>query len=213
MCAWSKTFWRQRSGAVTVFFVAVALAGCGSPKSPDSAKPVGSLSELQAPNLTPQPEAAPPLRLKNQDGQTIDLANYRGKAVYVMFIFTRCPDVCPLMTGNLRNALARLGPKADQAQVIAVSVDPRGDTVARVKNFIAAHDMTGRMEYLIGSKAELEPVWKAWGVQVETAPGQVEVGHSSAIYGITGSGRLAAIYPANFKPAWVVHDTPILASH
>jgi len=71
--------------------------------------------------------------------------------------------------------------------IIAVSVDPRGDTPKTVAKFLAQHEMTGRMQYLLGSASELARVWKAWGVGSERDvknPNFVE--HSGLIYGITG---------------------------
>ena len=73
--------------------------------------------------------------------------------------------------------------------------------------------MTGRMQYLIGSAHELARVWKAWGVGSERDaehPDLVE--HSGLIYGITGSGKRMTIYAANFKPADIAHDVPLLAA-
>jgi len=62
-------------------------------------------------------------------------------------------------------AIAGCGGSTPHArQIIAVSVDPKGGTPATVKAFLAAHEMTGRMEYLIGRKKELAPVWRAYGV-------------------------------------------------
>jgi len=81
-----------------------------------------------------------------------------------------------------------------------------------VNKFIAAHGMTGKMEYLVGSQAELAPVWKQWGVAVQGSPDSREVGHSAFVYGITGVQKTLALYPSNFKPEWVAHDTPLLAN-
>ena len=116
------------------------------------------------------------------------------------------------MVSNLHNAQALLGPAASKARVIAVSVDPKGDTPATVKSFLAGHGMTGRMEYLIGSQAQLAPVWKAYGVGVNATPDSREVDHTAAVYGITAGGQIAALYPSDFKPAWIAHDVPILAA-
>ena len=79
------------------------------------------------------------------------LSQFRGKAVLLTFIYDHCPDVCPLIVSNLHNALVKLGPEASKVQIVAVSVDPKGDTPATVKHFIAVHEMTGKMQYLIGS--------------------------------------------------------------
>jgi cytochrome oxidase Cu insertion factor (SCO1/SenC/PrrC family) len=73
--------------------------------------------------------------------------------------------------------------------------------------------MTGRIEYLIGSKKELAPVWRAYGVQVEASPDEREqtVGRSAFVYGITGRGSVLVLHPAMFDPAWIAHDAPRFA--
>ena len=98
----------------------------------------------------------------------MNIASYRGKAVLVTFLYTHCPDVCPLITSQLRVAQNLMGAAtASKAQIIAVSVDPSGDTPKAVAAFLARHEMTGRMQYLVGSQHELAAAWSAWGVGSE----------------------------------------------
>jgi protein SCO1 len=157
---------------------------------------------------------APPIVLHNYLGKPVDLASYRGKAVLVTFLYTNCPDVCPLITSNLRVAQNLMGPKvAAKAQIIAVSVDPKGDTPKAVASFLARHEMTGRMQYLIGSAHELAHVWEAWGVGSERDAQQPQfINHTGAIFGITASGKRETLYTASFKPSDIAHDVPLLAS-
>jgi protein SCO1/2 len=160
------------------------------------------------------PAPAPALALHNYLGQPVDIASYRGKAVLVTFLYTHCPDVCPLITSNLRVAQNLLGPReATRVQIIAVSVDPRGDTRGAVADFLARHEMVGRMQYLIGSASELARVWQAWGVGSERDASQPQfVNHSGLVYGISASGKRTTVYAANFRPADIAHDVPLLAS-
>jgi protein SCO1 len=159
--------------------------------------------------------ATPQFALRDSTGQLTTLSQFRGKAVLLTFIYDHCPDICPLIVANLHTALSQLGPRAAEVQVVAISVDPKGDTPATVKTFLADHEMTGRMRYLIGSLKELAPVWKAWGVEVQASPDRREqtVGHSAFVYGITGRGKPVVLYPPNLEPAWIVHDVPILAAN
>jgi protein SCO1 len=191
-----------------------AVAGCGGSSS-SSSKAAGAVHVKYdaAGTLTPV-RAAPPLELHNYLGQKVNIASYRGKAVLVTFIYTHCPDVCPLITSNLRVAQNLMGAgKAAKAQIIAVSVDARGDTPKTVTAFLAHHEMAGRMQYLIGSTRELAAVWKAWGVGSERdAKNPDLVEHSGLIYGITGSGKRLTIYAANFRPSDIAHDVPLLAA-
>lgn len=158
------------------------------------------------------PTAEPPLALRDYLGHPVDISTYRGKAVLVTFLYTHCPDVCPLITASLHNTLVRLGSEATKVQIIAVSTDPKGDTPGAVSEFLARHEMTGRMEYLIGDHAALRPVWQAWGITASDPSVNDAVNHTALVYGISGSGRVMTVYPANFKPSTLVHDVALLAS-
>jgi len=193
----------------------VALASSGGSSSGASAsKAQASREHLDASGLLTPVRQAPPLQLKNYLGQPVNIDSYRGKAVLVTFLYTNCPDVCPLITSNLRVAQNLMGAKtSSKAQIIAVSVDPKGDTPKAVASFLARHGMTGRMQYLLGSASELAKVWQAWGVGSERDANQPQfINHSGLIYGITGSGQRLSIYAADFKPAEIAHDVPLLAA-
>jgi len=192
--------------------VTVLLAGQSSSKQklPNDASSATSATFAGA-AVTPL-EFAPPIALRNSLGEPVTLTEYRGKVVLVTFLYTHCPDVCPLITANLQTRLAQLGLKARGVQVIAVSVDPRGDTPKAVADFLHVHEMTGRMEYLLGSARHLGRTWKAWNVGSQKDASNPEfVAHSALVYGVSASGKLTTIYPANFKPADIAHDVPLLA--
>jgi protein SCO1/2 len=191
---------------------AALLGGSNSPSLPGGVQQAGASGGFYGTLALPA-KAAPPLSLENYLGRPVTLAQYRGRAVLVTFLYTHCPDVCPLIASNLRVALNELGPQAAKAQVIAISVDPRGDTRASVAKFLAAHEMVGRMEYLIGSSAQLQRTWAAWSVGSSRDVGKPEfVAHSALIYGVSGSGKLMTLYPASFEPSQIVHDVPRLAA-
>jgi len=203
--------------ALTILAVAgiaalVLLGGSSKPALPNGASqaPAGSgyFGTLALPS-----KQAPPIALRNYLGQPVTLAEYRGRAVLVTFLYANCPDVCPLIASNLRVALNQLGARAGRVQVIAVSVDPRGDTPSAVARFLASHEMVGRMQYLIGSAPALAKTWAAWSVGSTRDVGQPNlVSHSALVYGVSASGRLTTIYPATFEPAQIVHDVPLLAA-
>jgi len=191
----------------------VALLAIGGSSSPATSARAKAASLDAAGVLTPV-AAAPALELRNYLGAPVNIESYRGKAVLVTFLYTNCPDVCPLIASNLRVALNLMGSAgARKVQIIAVSVDPRGDTRQAVAAFLERHGMTGRMQYLIGSAPELARVWKAWGVGSERDAQQPQlVNHTGIIYGVTGSGKRLAVYAASFEPSAIAHDVPILAA-
>jgi protein SCO1 len=206
---------RRALGPVLALGACTALlAACGGSSSQTSYSAAASTNAatLDAPAELQPPTPSPDFTLRDSTGKLVRLSQFQGKAVLLTFIYDHCPDVCPLIVANLHNALLKLGSQANKVQIIAVSVDPRGDTPSTVKAFLAAHEMTGRMEYLIGSLKQLAPVWKAYGVGVQATPDSREVDHSAFVYGITASGKRLALYPSNLQPDWIVHDVPILAS-
>jgi protein SCO1 len=192
---------------------AVALIAIGGTPGAKARSEAHAANFDAAALLTPA-APAPPLALHNYLGQPVNIASYKGKAVLVTFLYTSCPDVCPLITSNLRVALNLMGPKlASKVQIIAVSVDPRGDTPKAVAAFLARHGMTGRMQYLIGSAKELARVWKAWGVGSERDAQQPQfINHTGLVYGITGSGKRLTLYASSFQPSEIAHDVPLLVA-
>jgi protein SCO1 len=191
---------------------ALLVLGGSSGSKPKTASAEGA--KFDAAGLLQPVRQAPALSLHNYLGEPVNIDSFRGKAVLVTFIYTHCPDVCPLITSNLRVAQSLMGAAtASKVQMIAVSVDPRGDTRKAVAAFLAHHQMTGRMLYLTGNVHELASVWKAWGVGSERDAQRPEfVNHSGLVYGITASGKRLTIYASSFLPAEIAHDVPLLAA-
>jgi protein SCO1 len=193
----------------------VALLSTGGGNSRPSAGNIhGVASSKYSGSLASPPQPEPPLALRNYKGERVNIAQYRGKAVLLTFIYTHCPDVCPLIASNLGVALNLMGSaKASKVQVVAVSVDPRGDTPKAVAVFVKRHGVAGRMQYLVGSVHELARAWKAWGVGSERDATNPElVNHSGLVYGVSAQGKVTTLYAANFKPQEIAHDAPLLAA-
>ncbi len=193
--------------------VTLLLAGGASkPALPGNAA-VAKLSSFDGVALSP-PQPAPALdTLRNYDGSSFSLAAQRGKAVFVTFLYAHCPDVCPLIASNLHNAYAKMTPAVRQrVAIVAVSVDPHGDSAATVAAFVQQHQLAGEASYLIGSAGKLAPVWKAWNVGSERDASRPDlVNHSGLVYGVSAKGRIYTIYPANFAPTQLLHDVrPLL---
>lgn len=193
----------------------IALLSVGGGKGRPSADGIqGVASSKYSGSLASPAQPEPPLSLRNYKGERVNIDQYKGKAVLVTFLYTKCPDVCPIIASNLGVALNLMGAtKASKVQTIAVSVDPRGDTPKAVAAFLKSHGVAGRMQYLIGSASELGRVWRAWGVGSERDAQQPQlVNHSGLVYGISASGKVTTLYAASFTPQEIVHDAPLLAS-
>ncbi len=192
---------------------ALLLGGSSKPALPGNAA-LAKAASFSGQALSP-PELAPAIdTLRNYDGTSFNLAAQRGKAVFVTFLYAHCPDVCPLIASNLHNAYAKMTPAMrSRVAIVAVSVDPHGDSESTVAAFVNQHQLGGEAKYLIGSAGQLVPVWKQWNVGSEKDTSRPDlVNHSALIYGIGANGRIYTIYPANFTPGELIHDvTPLLS--
>jgi protein SCO1 len=157
------------------------------------------------------PRPTPDFTLTDQSGQKVSMADQRGKLVLLTFLYTNCPDVCPLITQNLNQALQMLGPKRDDVRVLAVSVDPEGDTPKSVDEYAKTHHLLPEFHYLIGSRGELTQVWKAYDVAAVASDPEL-VDHTAYTMLVDRSGEGRVIYDASVKAKDVVHDVDELLS-
>jgi protein SCO1/2 len=166
-----------------------------------------SFAGLQGTDLGGTP--APNFQLTDQNGQTISLAQFKGHPVVLTFLYTNCPDLCPLTAEKLHQTMLALGNQANQIGVIAVSVDPKRDTQQAALTFSELHRMNGYWHYLIGTQQQLTPVWSSYNISSQ--PGQgATIDHSLGIYVIDKQGRERAFFDSTFDPAQLTNDLQVL---
>jgi protein SCO1/2 len=196
---------RALTGLALIGAVAVLAAGCGGGGGgTTAAQPAFDGAVLQD-----QSQAAPDFTLDDQDGRPVSVAAQRGHWLVVTFLYTHCPDVCPLIAANLNGALVSPTGKQAGLRVIAVSVDPKRDTPAAVRRYVAEHRLAPTFHYVIGTRAQLRPVWRAYNVATRPGPSGT-VAHSSFELLVDPQGKLRLVYDANVKTAQVVHDLKLL---
>ncbi len=111
----------------------------------------------------PPLERAYDFRLPDQDGKPATLRQQRGKVVILTFLYSTCRDLCPAQAAIIVDAVMRVGGKG--VFVYGVSVDPVGDTPARTRAFLEQrHLYGGPVRFLRGTRGELEPVWRSYGI-------------------------------------------------
>ena len=115
--------------------------------------------------------AAPEFALISQDGAEVRLGDFRGKVVAVTFIYTSCPDVCPLLSDKLARVQDALGPDfGTKVSFLSITVDPEHDTPAVLKEYaeLLDADLAG-WSFLTGSAAAVREVAHRYGVAVAAA--------------------------------------------
>ncbi len=164
-------------------------------------------SSLQGTDLAGAP--APNFRLTDQSGNQISLQQFKGKPVVLTFLYTHCPDVCPLTAERLHSTMLELGKDAHNVAVLAVSTDPKRDDVAAALNFSQQHQMTNYWHYLIGTQQQLSPVWSSYSIYAQAQ--QQNINHSMAILVIDKQGHERVFLSSNdFTPAQLTADLQIL---
>jgi protein SCO1 len=186
------------------------LAGCGATAKSTKIEMAPAPKQTYAGAEVSPPRAAQPIALHDAWGRPVSLRALRGKYALVTFLYVHCPDVCPLIAQNLNAALRQLGPKRNQVRVLAVSVDPKGDTPAAVKRYIAQRGLLPQFRYLIGTKAQLAPVWARWHVVAVAAPGVVN--HVAYTALVDPAGKERVLYDSKVKASQVLHDLRFLMS-
>jgi protein SCO1/2 len=144
--------------------------------------------------LRPPGVKVPAFRLRDQDGKVVTQDFAGGKPAIYAFIYSHCQDTCPVEVQQIRGAMDQLG---HDVPVIGISVDPANDTPASARAFLIKQHMTGRMHFLLGSRAQLRPVWRAFGIQ----PQLKGTPHSAYVVLVDGRGRQRFGYPHTFLTA------------
>jgi protein SCO1/2 len=180
-----------------------------APQSDTMASNTGNTSNnsgLQGTDLGDTP--APNFQLTDQLGKPISLAQFKGKPVVLTFLYTHCPDVCPLTAERLHTTMLKLGSQAQNVGVLAVSTDPKRDTADEALKFSRAHNMQDYWHFLIGKEQTLSPIWTAYSIAAQQR--LQEVNHTMALYVIDKQGRERIYLGSDFTPDQMAKDLQIL---
>jgi protein SCO1 len=136
-----------------------------------------------------------PFTLENGEGKPVTDKDFRGKYMLVYFGYTFCPDVCPTTLNAVAEAMDKLGPAASRIQPLFITVDPKRDTPAVVKQYAAAFGPT--IQGLTGTPEEIAQVAKEYRVyyaehRTGSGPNDYSMDHSSVLYLMSPSGAFIA---------------------
>jgi protein SCO1 len=205
-----------RTAAVILLAALIGLtAGVGLPRllssSRSSATVVSSRHGLDgeatwAAGVRPAPAIT---TLRDQSGRLFSLASLHGHTVATVFFDSHCHQQCPL-AGRSLAATERLIPPAQRPVLVVVSVNPL-DTPASARAAARAWGLSAvaPWHWLMGTHAELAPVWKAYHIFV--APERGDIAHTDALYLIDRRGYERSSYLYPYAPARVAHDLRVLA--
>ena len=153
------------------------------------------------------PEPSYDFTLTSANGD-VSLSDYRGKIVLVYFGYTFCPDICPATLANVGQSLKKLGTKADDIQLIMISLDPERDSPEKLAEYVGHFHPS--FVGVTGSPDELDKVASLYGIFYEKAEGTNNTGylinHTATLLVIDREGYLKLVFPFGVTVPEIVDD-------
>ena len=149
---------------------------------------------------------APQFTLTDEKGKRVTMSQYLGKPVAITYTYTHCKETCPLQAQMIRGALDDLAPH-ERIPALAISVDPFGDTESSARAFVARAKLTGRMRYVLGTRRQLQPVWRGFAIQPQLRDSE----HQALITLVDRKGlQRVAVAINQTSPEDLAHDIKVL---
>jgi len=183
---------------------AIALAASSSDDSDDGDDlTTGGGSRFEG-AVMPEGLRAPDFALQDQDGERISMRELRGRPVVVTFLYSHCDDTCPAQAQVIRGALDQLG---EDLPALAIAVDPPRDTPESARAFLAKQRATGRIDWVLGTRAQLRPLWDGYFIR----PQSVTEEHNARLTLVDKRGFQRVGYPGHeATPERLAHDLRLL---
>ena len=178
-----------RTSLLCVTVAIVALSGCREPERAASVR------------QDARPAFGGDFTLTSQDNQPFRLHDVRGRPVVLFFGYTSCPDMCPMTMSRVTAALSRVGTSASEVVTLFVSLDPKRDTPAVLKEYVASFSTP--LIGLTGTDEDVGRVASAYHASYQIVPTGTRnylVNHTSAIFLIDRQGRLRQYFKYDERP-------------
>lgn len=152
--------------------------------------------------------------LVDHNGKPRTLADFKGKVVLVFFGYTQCPDVCPTTMAEMATVMQKLGPQADQVQVLFITLDPERDTQQLLAGYVPAFDK--RFLGLRGTLEQTAKTAKDFKVFYAKVPGSdpktYTIDHTAGTYVFDRDGKPRLFMRHDQTADEIVHDIRLLLS-
>ena len=147
-------------------------------------------------------------KLRDFNGRTRTLEDFKGKVVVLFFGFTHCPDICPTTMTDLKKTMNLLKDKASGVQVIFITLDPARDTEDVLKKFIPTFNSS--FLGLTGSESEIDKVTTQFKIFYKKVNDGSKAGytidHSAGLYVIDKNGSVKLHISNGEKPEDIASD-------
>lgn len=148
------------------------------------------------------------LSLTDHMGKQRNLTDFNGKVVALFFGYTHCPDVCPTTLSDMKQTMKLLGERANELQVLFVTLDPERDTQQALAEYVPAFDE--RFIGLYGSNEQIAKVvkdFKIFAAKVENkGRSGYTIDHSAGMYLFDKTGKIRLYVDYGSKPEDIASD-------
>lgn len=172
-------------------FLLLSLLSCNNKKGENN-------PEMQAKEITAKKPISDmsiynlPSQWTNQDGETIQMEDLKGKVLVMVMIYTSCKSACPRLVADMRNIESRLPDNnKDNVQLVLVSIDPEVDTPERLKSFSIENKMEGDQWIFLRSTEENTREFSAVLAVNYKKISPMDFSHSNIISVFNSEGELA----------------------
>jgi protein SCO1/2 len=144
----------------------------------------------------------PEYHFTNQLGQAVSTSQFRGQALAITFLFTRCPfpNFCPLMANNFGAVQKKLLTMPDAPanwHLLTISFDPEFDTPQVLQKYAEAHGADpGRWTFATGALGEVTAMGEQFGLAFWKEQAGI-ISHNLRTVVIDSSGRVQKIFTGN----------------
>jgi len=153
--------------------------------------------------------------LTDQSGEQLSLSDLDGSVVMITFLYTHCPEACPLVAANFRSVQDQMSSAIDSDELVQVLVttDPERDTPERLIRYSQA--LGGDWYFLTGTMQEVQEVWDAYNIyrEVKERTAEIVVFHSYKTYLIDQNGNLNFEFVGVWYPEDIIPDIQNMLNH
>lgn len=145
-------------------------------------------------------------------GKARSLADFRGKAVALFFVYTHCPDVCPTTLSEMAGVARQLGKDSERFQVLFVTLDPERDTPQLLAKFVPVFHPTflglyGDLTNTVQTAQEFRVFYQK---QPGSSPGNYLMDHFAGTYFYDPAGHLRLFHNYGAAAPDILHDVKLL---
>jgi protein SCO1/2 len=178
------------AGLVLCFTVVLLVTGRGS-----------------APIIAAPAAIGGPFQLTDQNGKAITEKDFKGHPFLVFFGFTNCPEICPTALFDISEVFNALGPDADKARALFITVDPERDTPQKLKEYLSSFNP--HLTAAAGTPEQLAAVakgYRAYYKKVPTKDGEYTMDHMATVYLMDKNGEFVAPFSLKRRPEEAAAD-------